>query len=62
MQIIFIGKEILSKPKIDDKNLRHITRGEDLYINCTVEVDTSMRYVFNWTTPQEVNKFYFSFT
>ncbi|XP_067203643.1 vascular endothelial growth factor receptor 1-like isoform X3 [Linepithema humile] len=46
-------KEILPVPKINDESLHHITRGENLYVNCTVVVDTSMRYEFNWITPQE---------
>lgn len=46
-------RQALSEPKIHDDNLRHVTRGQDLQVNCTVEVDTAMRYVFNFTTPQQ---------
>nr|XP_012229232.1 PREDICTED: vascular endothelial growth factor receptor kdr-like isoform X1 [Linepithema humile] len=46
-------KEVLFEPIINDDSLRHVTRGEDLHVNCTVQVDTSMRYMFNWTTPQQ---------
>ncbi|XP_018340861.1 PREDICTED: vascular endothelial growth factor receptor 1 isoform X1 [Trachymyrmex septentrionalis] len=46
-------KQTLPYPKIQDESLLHITRGEDLYVNCTVEVEMSMRYVFDWNTPQQ---------
>ena len=48
-------KQTLPEPKIHDDSLRHVTRGQDLYVNCTVEVDSSVRYVFNWSTPQQSN-------
>ncbi|XP_071630624.1 vascular endothelial growth factor receptor 1 isoform X1 [Temnothorax longispinosus] len=46
-------KRTLPEPKIQDDSLLHVTRGQDLYVNCTVEVEISMRYVFNWHTPQQ---------
>ncbi|KYN07332.1 Vascular endothelial growth factor receptor 1 [Cyphomyrmex costatus] len=46
-------KQTLPDPKIQDESLLHVTRGEDLYVNCTVEVEISMRYVFDWNTPQQ---------
>ncbi|XP_011871094.1 PREDICTED: vascular endothelial growth factor receptor 1 isoform X2 [Vollenhovia emeryi] len=46
-------KQILPEPKIQDDSLLHITRGQDLYVNCTVEVELSMQYVINWHTPQQ---------
>ncbi|XP_012522394.1 vascular endothelial growth factor receptor 1 isoform X2 [Monomorium pharaonis] len=48
-------KQTLPEPKIQDENLLHVTRGQDLYVNCTVEVEISMRYVFDWNTPQQNN-------
>ncbi|XP_050465212.1 vascular endothelial growth factor receptor 1 isoform X2 [Cataglyphis hispanica] len=48
-------KQTLPEPKIHDDTLRHVTRGQDLYVNCTVEIDASVRYVFNWSTPQQSN-------
>lgn len=55
MQIICIVKETLFEPRIDKENLRHVIRGEDLRVNCSVQLDRSMLYALNWTTPQ-VNK------
>ncbi|KAL0113762.1 hypothetical protein PUN28_012704 [Cardiocondyla obscurior] len=46
-------KRTLPEPKIQDESLLDITRGQELNINCTVEVDMSMRYVFDWHTPQQ---------
>ncbi|XP_011698334.1 PREDICTED: vascular endothelial growth factor receptor 1 isoform X2 [Wasmannia auropunctata] len=46
-------KQTLPEPKIQDESLLHVTRGQDLYVNCSVEVDLSMRYVFDWNTPQQ---------
>ncbi|KYM91172.1 Vascular endothelial growth factor receptor 1 [Atta colombica] len=46
-------KRTLPDPKIQDESLLHVTRGQDLYVNCTVEVEISMRYVFDWNTPQQ---------
>ncbi|XP_011151926.1 vascular endothelial growth factor receptor kdr-like isoform X1 [Harpegnathos saltator] len=37
------------EPIIHEENLRHIIRGEDLRVNCTVEVQSSVKYLFNWT-------------
>ncbi|XP_029159072.1 vascular endothelial growth factor receptor kdr-like isoform X2 [Nylanderia fulva] len=49
-------KQTLSEPKIHEGNLRHVTRGQNLYVNCTIELDPSVHlYVFNWTTPQQKN-------
>ncbi|EFN61650.1 Vascular endothelial growth factor receptor 1 [Camponotus floridanus] len=45
-------RQTLPDPKIHDDTLRHVTRGQDLFVNCTVEIDASVRYVFNWSTPQ----------
>ncbi|XP_072744995.1 vascular endothelial growth factor receptor 1 isoform X2 [Anoplolepis gracilipes] len=45
-------RQSLPEPKIHDDTLRHVTRGQDLYVNCTVEIDASVRYVFNWSTPE----------
>ncbi|XP_014471193.1 PREDICTED: vascular endothelial growth factor receptor 1 [Dinoponera quadriceps] len=41
-------KHTLPQPIIHDENLRHVTRGENLHVNCTVEVDKSLRYLFDW--------------
>ncbi|KAG7204953.1 hypothetical protein KM043_005341 [Ampulex compressa] len=49
--LLVLQKQPLSYPKINDDTLRHVTRGQTLYVNCTVEVDSSMRYVLNWSTP-----------
>lgn len=49
MPIINSEAHVLPEPNIQDEALRHVTRGENLHVNCTVEVDSSMRYVFNWT-------------
>lgn len=45
-------KKELSEPKIHDETLLHVTRGQNLTVDCTVEVDVAMRYVFDWNTPQ----------
>lgn len=53
--LLFIsGRQVLSKPKINDETLRHVIRGQDLYVNCTVDIDADTTYMFNWTTPQQV--------
>ncbi|XP_039309901.1 vascular endothelial growth factor receptor 1 isoform X2 [Solenopsis invicta] len=48
-------KQKLPEPKIQDDTLLHVTRGQDLYVNCTAITEISMRYVFDWNTPQERN-------
>ncbi|XP_011631711.1 vascular endothelial growth factor receptor 1-like, partial [Pogonomyrmex barbatus] len=46
-------KRTLPDPKIQDDSLLHVTRGQDLYVNCTVNVDVSTKYVFDWNTPKK---------
>ncbi|XP_066591720.1 vascular endothelial growth factor receptor 1 isoform X2 [Prorops nasuta] len=48
-----LRKPSLVDPKIIDEPLRHVTRGQTLYVNCTVEVEADLHYVLNWTTPQQ---------
>nr|XP_012229230.1 PREDICTED: vascular endothelial growth factor receptor kdr-like isoform X1 [Linepithema humile] len=50
--VLFVD-QILPEPIIDDGTLHHVIRGENLHVNCTVQVDTSMRYTFDWITPQQ---------
>lgn len=49
-----LGNQVLNEPKIIEDTLRHVTRGQTLYVNCTTDVDADVQYVFNWTTPQRV--------
>ncbi|XP_076660894.1 PDGF- and VEGF-receptor related [Halictus rubicundus] len=46
----------LSEPKIIDDTLRHVTLGQTLYVNCTVDVSKDMQYIFNWSTPQQSSR------
>ncbi|XP_012229228.2 vascular endothelial growth factor receptor 1-like isoform X1 [Linepithema humile] len=52
--VLFVD-QILPEPIIDDGTLHHVIRGENLHVNCTVQVETSMRYTFDWITPQQNN-------
>ncbi|RLU26184.1 hypothetical protein DMN91_002350 [Ooceraea biroi] len=45
-------KKELSEPKIHDETLLHVTRGQNLTVECTVEVDVAIRYVFEWKIPK----------
>ncbi|XP_076182482.1 PDGF- and VEGF-receptor related isoform X2 [Ptiloglossa arizonensis] len=49
-------KQILNEPKILEETLRHVTRGQTLYVNCTIDVDADMHYFFNWSTPQQSSR------
>lgn len=51
-----LGKHELNEPKIAEDNLRHVTRGQILRVNCTTIVETDMNYVLNWSTPHMVGK------
>lgn len=50
-------KRALPEPKIQ-ANDSFITRGQDLNVNCTVELELSMDCDFDWHTPQKVNYSY----
>ncbi|XP_026297719.1 vascular endothelial growth factor receptor 1 isoform X2 [Apis mellifera] len=49
--LLVIRKHELNEPKIAEDNLRHVTRGQILRVNCTTIVETDMNYVLNWSTP-----------
>ncbi|XP_076277206.1 PDGF- and VEGF-receptor related isoform X2 [Lasioglossum baleicum] len=46
----------LNEPKIVEDTLRHVTWGQTLYVNCTVDVPKDMQYIFNWSTPQQSSR------
>lgn len=53
---LILGKHELNEPKIAEDNLRHVTRGQILRVNCTTIVETDMNYFLSWITPQMVRK------
>lgn len=49
-------KRNLPTPIILDESLRHVTRGNDLSVNCSVDnVDSSMIFILDWITPKHVS-------
>ncbi|XP_012350055.1 vascular endothelial growth factor receptor 1 isoform X3 [Apis florea] len=50
--LLVIRKHELNEPKIAEDNLRHVTRGQILRVNCTTIVETDMNYFLSWITPQ----------
>ncbi|XP_043268630.1 vascular endothelial growth factor receptor 1 isoform X2 [Venturia canescens] len=48
-----IKHQTLKHPKIDDKPLKHVTRGQTLYVNCSITLELDLNHVLNWTTPQK---------
>ncbi|XP_076631740.1 PDGF- and VEGF-receptor related isoform X2 [Colletes latitarsis] len=54
--LLVLRKQTLNELKILDDTLHHVTRGQTLYVNCTIDVDADMQYVFNWSTPQQSNR------
>ncbi|XP_053989273.1 vascular endothelial growth factor receptor 1 isoform X1 [Hylaeus volcanicus] len=51
-----LRKQTLNEPKILEDTLRHVTQGQTLYVNCTIDIDEDMQYVFNWSTPQQSSR------
>ncbi|XP_020278228.1 vascular endothelial growth factor receptor 1 isoform X2 [Pseudomyrmex gracilis] len=48
-------KRSLPTPIILDESLRHVTRGNDLSVNCSVDnVDSSMIFILDWITPKHL--------
>ncbi|KZC11067.1 Vascular endothelial growth factor receptor 3, partial [Dufourea novaeangliae] len=54
--LLVFRKHTLTEPKILEDTLRHVTRGQTLYVNCTIDVNVDMHYVLNWSTPQQSNR------
>ncbi|XP_012285918.1 vascular endothelial growth factor receptor 1 isoform X2 [Orussus abietinus] len=54
--LLIVRKQNLNEPKIHEDTLRHVTRGQELRVNCTIDVDADIQYVFNWSTPQRSSR------
>ncbi|XP_078038597.1 PDGF- and VEGF-receptor related [Augochlora pura] len=52
---IYVTKKYnLTEPRIINDTLRHVTKGETLYVNCTTRIPKDVvDYTFNWSTPQQ---------
>nr|XP_033321453.1 vascular endothelial growth factor receptor 1-like [Megalopta genalis] len=55
---IYVTKKYnLTEPTIINDTLRHVTKGETLYVNCTTNIPKDVvDYTFNWSTPQQSNR------
>ncbi|XP_033331754.2 vascular endothelial growth factor receptor 1 [Megalopta genalis] len=46
----------LKVPRIINDTLRHVTKGETLYVNCTTTIRKNVDHVFTWTPPRKSNR------
>ncbi|XP_031828557.1 PDGF- and VEGF-receptor related isoform X2 [Nomia melanderi] len=46
----------LDEPKIIEDSVRHVTRGQTLYVNCTVIIDVGMQYLLDWSPPHQSSR------
>ncbi|XP_034952110.1 vascular endothelial growth factor receptor 1 isoform X2 [Chelonus insularis] len=49
-------QRLLNQPKIIENTLRHVVRGQELRVNCTIDIDRDILMTMNWTTPQESSR------
>lgn len=48
-------KRSLPVPVIHDESLRYVTRGNDFFVNCSVDIDSSITFILRWITPKHVS-------
>lgn len=52
--IVLQKKNIIKDPVILDENLHHVTKGTELNVTCTAQINSDTGYTFLWTTPNEM--------